>query len=388
MGETSTNRKKTIWILYCSRKGGHTYPVKALDTYITENYNSNFSTKVINLLDILPTASLIEKLGRYGDLKFRRTWRYGYKNLQAENPVFLEIWRWVQGLLFNLDGLHKKLSTLAGKPDLIVSIQPEVNVLSPFFKKWYSVPIHTIIIDLAVHGLWLDKMIDHYYVFNSILSSELQKRGINLSHITVSGVPLRPSFSNIVKKDPKVIREKLGISDELPTLLLLGGLLGAMVDFNQVIQSIIDLDLPLQLLVIYGKNEKSREKFSQMRQNSKTVIYPYGIVSNMDEMMWAADLVISKPGSVTMAESLALDKPMLVILPEAGSFQEFRFAQFLQENGAGRWIEKPDAAGPAVKEILFTPNLYQTMKANAQKLGRQSLTANNTIMENLIKSLN
>lgn len=387
MEEARINHKKLIWILYCSRKGGHTYPVKALDSYISENYDSNFSTKVINLLDILPIASLIEKLGRYGDLKFRRAWRYGYKNLQAENPVFLEIWRWLQGLLFNLDSLHSKLSTLASKPDLIVSIQPEVNALSPFFKKWYGVPIHTIIIDLAFHGLWLDKLIDHYYVFNSILSNDLQQRGINRSQITVSGVPLRPSFSNIVKINPKAIREKLGISEELPTILLLGGLLGAMVDFDQVIRSIIELDLPLQLLVIYGKNEKSREKFSKMQQNSKTVIYPYGVVSNMDEMIRAADLVVSKPGSVTIAESLALNKPMLVILPEAGSFQEFRFAQFLQENGAGRWIEKPQAAGPVIKEILFTSSLYQKMKTNAQKLGSQSLSANKTIMENLIKSL-
>lgn len=388
MEKVSFNHKKTIWILYGSRKGGHTYPVKALDSYITENYNSNFNPKVINLLDILPTASLIEKLGRYGDLKFRRTWRYGYKNLQAENPFFLEIWRWLESLLFNLDNLHDKLSNLVGKPDLIVSIQPEVNVLSPFFKQWYNVPIHTIIIDLAIHGLWLDKRIDHYYVFNSILSDELKKRGISPSRITVSGIPLRPSFSQIVKSEPKQIRKKLGISQELPTILLLGGLLGAMVDFDRVIQSIIELDLPLQLLVIFGKNEKSREKFSEMQQNSKTVIYPYGVVSNMDEMIWAADLVVSKPGSVTMSESLALDKPMLVILPEAGSFQEFRFAQFLQENGAGRWIERPRAVGTVIKEILFTPSLYQTMKANAQKLGRQSLTANKTIMENLIKSLN
>lgn len=380
-------KTKRIWIVYCSRKGGHTYPVNALYNYINDNYTTQLEPHVLNFLDYAPIVSLFEKIGRYGDLKLRRLWKLGYNNLKDENPVLLKPWRWLEGLLFSIDGIKDKLISEAGQPDIIISFQPEVNAIAPLLKKWYGVPIHTSVVDLAMHGLWVNEQIDNYYLFNDMLGQDIQKYGVPTSKITVSGITLRPNFSKIVYSEKRAIRKKIGIAENLPTLLLIGGLLGKMVDYLTVMQSIMEQDFSCQLMVVFGKNDESRKIGLKLKEKVKNPIYIYGTVDNMEEMMWASDLVISKPGSVTMAESLALGRPMVVITPQAGSAQELRFAHFLKQSGAGEWVETSEAVGPVTKEILLNLNLLNRMQENAQKIGSKSLDANKIITENIIKVL-
>ncbi|RKZ22498.1 hypothetical protein DRQ16_02355 [bacterium] len=105
-------------------------------------------------------------------------------------------------------------------------------------------------------------------------------------------------------------------------------------------------------------------------------------------MMWMSDVVVSKPGSVTMAESLSLGKPMVVITPLAGSMQEIRFAKFLEEKGAGIWIKRAEEAGDALRYILSSHSTIENMKENAKALGRLSLNGCRNIIttiEELLK---
>lgn len=378
-------KKKRIWIVYCSRKGGHTYPVNALYNYINENYKTELSPIRFNFLDFSPSVSFFETIGRFGDLKFRRLWKSGYNNLKDDNKVFVKSWQWLETLLFKADRIKTKLITNGGQPDLIISFQPEINIIAPLLKKWFDVPIHTAIVDLALHSLWVNKKIDHYYLYDETMQQHIKKYGIDDSKVTVAGIPLRSDFSKIVQFNKKEIRQKLGLRETTPTLLLLGGLLGKMVDFITVINSISAQDINCQLMIVFGKNEEAKK--IQEIGNWKLKIYSYGVVDNMAEMMWAADLVISKPGSVTMAESLALGKPMVVITPQAGSAQELRFASFLKENGAGEWVQDAKEVGSITKDIITNLSRLKEMNESAAKIGSKSLYANKIIVENILNAL-
>ncbi len=381
--------KKQIrtWIIYSSRKGGHTYPSKALYDYLISKTQNLTHPQIINLLDISPSLSLLEKIGGKGDLKLRRFYRKCYRNLQEENPLLLGSYRLVEQMLFHTGKLHKKLLFRYGQPDIIVTIQPEVNAIADLLKDRFSVPIHTIIIDLAIHGLWLNRSIDHYYVANKQLKEELVRYRIEPDNISVTGIPLRQGFSHIIKYDINRIRKSLNISTNFPTILLMAGLLGTMVDFSSAIESVMRITTPFQLLAVFGKNDKHMAKAEILKRKSKWPMHFFGTVSNVDKMMWASDIIISKPGSVTISEALSLGKPMVVITPRAGSAQELRFAQFLKANQAGEWLKSTKNLGATIDDLLNSKDRYNRMRRCAWELGHLSLTATEAISNNIIRSM-
>ncbi|MEO0102503.1 MAG: hypothetical protein ABIK81_02245, partial [candidate division WOR-3 bacterium] len=234
---------KTIWILYCSQKGGHRYPAEALVPALKTFEQDQLVAKVFNLLSFSPLSYLISEISRYGDLKLRSLWRAGYKNLQNRNTLFIGIWRLISNLLFSLDKVKGKLSRRGGQPDLILSLQPEINILASLFKTWFGCPFHTVIIDLALHGLWVNKEIDHYYLFHGRLLNEAKILGVSEEKVTISGIPLRPDFASIRKKPISEVRRNLSIPEDLPTVLLVAGLLGEMVKFEEIIKEISSLPI-------------------------------------------------------------------------------------------------------------------------------------------------
>ncbi len=376
-------RIKKIWVMYCSRKGGHTYPSLAFYDHVKEAGNGQFVPEIMNLLDYSPTGSRTDAMGRLGDLKLKGLFKSGYKNLQKQNEVMLGGYRFAESMIFSMSAAFQKLKHRFGQPDIIVSLQPEVNVIAGRLKNFFNVPMHTIIIDLAVHGLWVNKAIDRYYVMNEPLRDELLNYRVPADRITVSGMPLRAGFSPVTKSDVKDVRRSLGLLPDKPTILVIGGLLGTMVDFHAAIRAIMKIESPVQVAVIFGKNEKDLIKAQDFKTRARWPLHLFGAVSNMHEFMWAADVIVSKPGSVTMAEGLGLGRPMVVITPRAGSAQEHRFAHFLKTNGAGEWVSSPDELTEPLAAILGSERRYRCMHEKAWELGHRSLNGTETIFKHV-----
>jgi processive 1,2-diacylglycerol beta-glucosyltransferase len=297
------------------------------------------------------------------------------------------MYRFAESVVYQHSKVKEKLVHTFGSPDILVSIQPEVNALAQRFKTWFPVPFHTVIIDLAIHGLWINEYIDRYYVANDPLRHELMAYGVPENRITVAGMPLRNGFATVGRRGVKEMRKQLGLTPNLHTVLLVGGLLGTMLDFDGAIKAIQSLDMPIQIVAVFGKNEVARNRIQWLASKYRYPIHLYRTVSNMHELMWASDLVVSKPGSVTMAEVLSLGKPLVAISPLAGSAQELRFAQFMEEEEAGFWIKDTGELSSVLSRIFRDRARYARTSRNARKLGQYGLTANQTILEHITRSL-
>jgi processive 1,2-diacylglycerol beta-glucosyltransferase len=84
--------------------------------------------------------------------------------------------------------------------------------------------------------------------------------------------------------------------------------------------------------------------------------------------MPASDLVITKPGGITISECLVIGLPMIVISPIPG--QEERNADFLLENGAAL---KACDSGPLnyrVSMLLNEPAHLEKLRIKAKQLGK------------------
>lgn len=329
----------------------------------------------------------MDRIGRVGDLKLRSLYRKGYGNLQRNDQRLKGMYRFVQSMVYQTSKVRRKLVHAFGQPDLLLSIQPEVNVLAQQFKTWFRVPFHTMVIDLAIHGLWVNRDIDRYYVANEPLQRELLNYGVPECRVTVAGMPLRDGFAMVSRMSVRDVRRRLGLVPGLHTVLLIGGLLGRMLDFDAAMKAISSLNMPVQILAIFGKNEAALIRAHDFKSVYKHPIHLYRTVDNMHELMWASDIVVSKPGSVTMAEVLSLGKPLVAINPLAGSAQELRFAQFMEEEDAGCWIKDAKELGPVLSRIFRDRSSYVRMSRNARRLGRYGLTANQTILEHIKRNL-
>src|SRR5262245_60247280 len=88
----------------------------------------------------------------------------------------------------------------------------------------------------------------------------------------------------------------------------------------------------------------------------------------MDELMAAADLVVSKPGGLTTSETLARGAAMVVVNPIPG--QEDRNSDYLLENGAAVKMNHLATLGHKLLELLEPPARLAQVRASAKKLGR------------------
>ena len=88
--------------------------------------------------------------------------------------------------------------------------------------------------------------------------------------------------------------------------------------------------------------------------------------------MSISDLVVTKPGGLTITESLASGLPIVVINPIPG--QEVENAEFLERKGVAVWIRKTEDPEQAVSELLSNPEQITHMKIRSKLMAKKHST--------------
>lgn len=377
---------RNIYLLYASRKGGHRFPAEALLEYMKINYSYKMNCQLFNLLDYAKIASILDTIGRLGDLFLPKIWRRGYQHLESNRKLFSRVSRFILSLIFS-STLNKILQSALSKIDLIISFQPEVNVIFPYLKKNLCQRFETIIVDYSAHSLWVQNCIQYYYVGSDFVADKLKNLGVDREKIKVSGIPQKISFFKTQKITISEQRKVLNLNPDLPTITVMGGFLGKMIDYELVIKSIIQANFNCQLIVIFGKNKKAYKRCQKLIEQSPILIRPYVALPDVAEVMWAADIIITKPGAVTIGEAFALGKPLILITPKAGSAQELTFAQNVQASGAGIYISQTKTVGSLVKQLFQNREKLLAMTKKSEALGELNRTATQFIAENILNHL-
>jgi len=150
-------------------------------------------------------------------------------------------------------------------------------------------------------------------------------------------------------------------------VLIMGGGHG-LGPVKKIVESLEKLPFPVQEIIVTGINKKLyrsiRRKIKKIRQK----ISLFGHAGNIDELMAAADIVITKPGGVTTAESLAKKLPMIIIHPIPG--QEMNNAVFLVEKGAAIKIDEPQEVNFVIEDLVKNPYKLKHLSESAAKIGK------------------
>ena len=125
----------------------------------------------------------------------------------------------------------------------------------------------------------------------------------------------------------------------------------------------------MQFIVITGRNIKlfaNLEKVIEetgMQDNTKLLYF----VKNVEDYMHVSDLIVTKPGGLTVTESLACSLPMAIYSAFPG--QERDNAEFLLNKGAAIMLRKKTGADDIVNLVKDKEKLDE-MKEKCRELHR------------------
>ncbi|MBD3264971.1 MAG: hypothetical protein GF375_07690 [Candidatus Omnitrophica bacterium] len=229
--------------------------------------------------------------------------------------------------------------------------KPEIVITTHFFIPYLvkkavpgNVNIITIITDLRVHPWWLDGESDIYFAPLDITEQDLLGYGVSREKIVCGFAPLRQGFvrqesRNGLKKD-SLMREKEGI-------LFVSSSRGRFPFFKEVFE---EINKDFRAEVIYGHNEKLKN-YLESKKNVSISFYPF--YQNMWELFSRNDIIVSKPGGLTIFEGIY--KRKFFIFTHYIPGQEKANMEVLLEKGVGVFA-------PDVREFQKALDYYKHNK--------------------------
>src|SRR5256714_7536050 len=253
------------------------------------------------------------------------------------------------------------------KPDLVINTHflPAEIIASLRKRGECSVPQVTVTTDFETHRLWVNQPCEHYFTATEEGAIGLTAWGIAREDITVTGIPIHPNFSQPKERKDVLKRQKL--TGDRPIILQSAGGFGVG-PIEKIYKSLLDIQRPLEIVVVTGKNAAAKDQLSQISCPKRHRCQILGFTDQMDELMCAADLVVSKPGGLTTSETLARGAAMVIVDPIPG--QESRNSDFLLENGAAIKVNNLATLTYKVTELVRDRQRLDQLKANARRLGR------------------
>ena len=280
-----------------------------------------------------------------------RYFRNMYKRFYYSRPNELD------KCFYKYYGLNKLINLLIKeKPDLILLTfpTPVMSVLTEQFN--INIPIATVMTDYRMHKNWITPDSQRYYVATKDTKQDFVEAGVPASHIKVTGIPIADKFEEPINKEAWLAKHHL--DPNKPTILMSAGAFGVSKGFDYMINEILDKSPPSQVVMICGHSkELKRSLKSKFKDNPSVLILGY--TNYMNEWMASSQLMITKPGGITISEGLTRCIPMIFLNPAPG--QELENAHYFEEKGFGKIADTPNEAINIVSDLTNHEHKLENM---------------------------
>ena len=252
-------------------------------------------------------------------------------------------------------------------PDVVASTQAFPCGIVADFKQHNRVnlPLVAVLTDFVPHSYWIYDTVDYYIAPLEEVKQRLIEKGINHNHIKPLGIPFDHKFNQNLNKFE--IRKKLNLENNLFTILIMGGGQG-LGPIKNIVNTLDNLKFNLQEIVVCGTNKRLYRWLKRGLKGFKKKILQLGYTQNVEELMSAADIIITKPGGITCAEALTKGLPMLIIAPIPG--QEANNTSYLIEQGAAIKADRPQDLTNIISNLYHHPEKLKVLSNAALKISK------------------
>ena len=228
-----------------------------------------------------------------------------------------------------------------------------------------SVPQITVTTDFETHRLWVNQPCERYTSATEEGAAYLRHWAVPAESVVVTGIPIHPVFSQ--PKDRNECLKRQGLFGDRPLILQLAGGFGVG-PIEKLFRGVLQVEIPMEIVVVAGRNEQVKHELEQVQVPSCHRVKVLGFTDQIDELMAAADVVVSKPGGLTTSEVLARGAAMAIVNPIPG--QESRNSDYLLENGAAIKINNVGTLPMKLTQLLRDPRRLESLKQNARRIAR------------------
>jgi processive 1,2-diacylglycerol beta-glucosyltransferase len=221
-------------------------------------------------------------------------------------------------------------------PDLIICTHTyPCSVISNWKQNQPSPFLIAVATDQFIHPYWPIRNVDAFITPNFPMKKELILRGYEKDKIYAFGIPVSPKLKKSGSEDKKQKRIKV--------IVLAGSY--RMAPYISIHKRVKDM---LEYLVSHQSNQilwqfvfgaaKDLETSSHQKFLNRTDVQIYDYPDDVQMMMADSDFVFTKPGGLTVAEALALKKPIVLLTKGAG--QERGNSNYVINSGSGILLNK------------------------------------------------
>ena len=353
-----------VLLVSASAGAGHTRAAQALE----EAARLKFPDITVRHVDVLD----------FVDRVYRKAYAGGYLAMVDRAP---ELWGYFYEASDRVprEGLRRKLvrafdhMEFARFRAFVEDFAPDVVLATHFLTAQVFTPrerrkirfrFGLVVTDFDVHAFWVQPHVDATFVATEELRAILTGRGVDEKRIVVAGIPVMPAFA--ARHDRRRLRADFGIAEGMPAVLVMGGGSGVG-SMRGAVEAALGAG-GAHVLAVAGRNTALEKKLREVDVPKGTALSVFGFVTNMHDLMAAADLAITKSGGLTTAECLASSLPMVIRDPIPG--QEERNSDFVLEAGAGLKANGPDSLRFKVASLLSNPTRLARMKEAARAAGK------------------
>lgn len=247
-------------------------------------------------------------------------------------------------------------------PDLIVTTHPlSICLISGLKRMGVKVPFISIVTDFKAHYTYVSKSTDLYITGSKFTKNWLIKKGINEDKIYPLGIPIKEDF---FLRDPNIDDIK---QDGYFNVLLMSGSMGLR-NISFVLEELLKNPNKLRITVICGNNKELKKNLDHhLSENYKDKkLHILGFSNDIASFMEYSDVLISKPGGLTVTESVAKNLPLIIPFSIPG--QESENTEFLTSNGLALSVDKISDINTLINDLIENPSKLSEIKFRIKAL--------------------
>lgn len=371
-------------LVYFDAGGGHRSAAIALRSVLA-SVHSDWDVRLVNLQEILDPLDIFRKIAgiRLEDiynLVLAKGWTLGSAQLLHLLHGVIRIYLPAQVRL--LRGFWEQ-----GRPDLAISLVPNFNraLFQSLQRALPGVPFVTIFTDLTDYPphFWIERQPQYLICGTQHAVQQAGELGYPSSHVfRTSGMILRQEFYETPACDPARERALLGLSENLPTGLVLFGGEGSNVMYC-IAERLGNSSIDLQLIMICGRNANLRRRLERLRTRNK--IFVKGFTKQIPHYMRLADFFIGKPGPGSISEAVQMRLPIIVERNAWTLPQERYNTEWILEQGVGLVLRNFRNIEAAVRDLL-AGNQLESMKSRIATLENRAVFEIPPILQQILDS--
>jgi len=226
------------------------------------------------------------------------------------------------------------------------------------------IPLVTVVTD-PYYGFWKGWACDDvklYLVASEDARRQLIDYGIPSERIKISGMPVHPKFSFPGDDAARVARTALGLDPEKFTVFLNAGWEGGG-NIPHIFRELIRGQLDVQAIFLAGKNEALKSEAELLAADAKFPVKVIGYSDEVEQLMRAANVMVSKLGGLTTFEALTCRVPIIADTITQPMPQEASTVNLIVKSGAAVMLNKASDIVPVVHRMIDDSKHYAAMRA-------------------------